>query len=259
MNHLFSKRAALFLLLPLLGAGCFANTEQPLRITPASVLESRVNDFAEDRAGCEVNLNYPIVSLGGSEKKAEAINQQIVGDLADSLSVDDTETLQVGIDGFLDECEDVLQDSEIYSNPWSFESTFDSYLYKNRYLSLTQDVFSYLGGAHPNTIVLTHLFDLETGNQLGFTDIVSTDKQDAFIERVLVHQLNESVGILDLYPGVQQSIESGRYEDLAQHVEVFFADDGLHLFFNAYVIAPYVVGPIEIVVPLKQAGEYLQI
>lgn len=107
------------------------------------------------------------------------------------------------------------------------------------YLSFYAKDYSYLGGAHGNTIIRVGTISRTTGRILKVGDFVADGKRAAL--KAALHR--EAVKAL------------GGKENLQSEVEVienfYFAKDGLHFVYNEYEIACYAAGSVEVVIDPK--------
>ena len=104
------------------------------------------------------------------------------------------------------------------------------------YLSFYAKEYSYLGGAHGNTVIRVGTISRATGRTLKADDFVAGEKR-ATLKKAL-------------YDGAVKAL--GGKENLQSEVEVienfYLARDGLHFVYNEYEIACYAAGPVEVVI-----------
>lgn len=107
------------------------------------------------------------------------------------------------------------------------------------YLSFYTKEYSYLGGAHGNTVIRVGTISRATGRILKVGDFVADVKRAALKKA--------------LHDGAVKAL--GGEENLQSEVEVienfYLAKDGLHFFYNEYEIACYAAGPVEVVIDPK--------
>ena len=107
------------------------------------------------------------------------------------------------------------------------------------YLSFYAKEYSYLGGAHGNTIIRVGTISRATGRALKVGDFVADVKRAALKNA--------------LYDGAVKAL--GGKENLQSEVDVvenfYLAKDGLHFVYNEYEIACYAAGSVEVVVDPK--------
>ena len=107
------------------------------------------------------------------------------------------------------------------------------------YLSFYAKEYSYLGGAHGNTVIRVGTISRATGRILKVGDFVA-DVKCAALKKAL-------------HDGAVKAL--GGKENLQSEVDVvenfYLAEDGLHFVYNEYEIACYAAGPVEVVIAPK--------
>lgn len=129
-------------------------------------------------------------------------------------------------------------------------------------ISVAASYYSYLGGAHPNTVYLSWNFDLDSGAFLTIPEL-ATDPQ-AFtlaVADMLETQAAErfrddpdfgGLPISDIYWGDYRETMEKWGSDYAAS----FDEDGLTVIFSAYELAPYAAGPQEFHFPYSALDRY---
>ncbi len=110
-------------------------------------------------------------------------------------------------------------------------------IYADRdYLSFYTKEYSYLGGAHGNTVIRVGTISRSTGRILKVGDFVADGKRVALLAA--------------LHDGAVKAL--GDEENLQSEVWItdnfYLAKDGLHFIYNEYEIACYAAGPVEVVI-----------
>lgn len=107
------------------------------------------------------------------------------------------------------------------------------------YLSFYTKEYAYLGGAHGNTVIRVGTVSRTTGRILNVADFFADEKRPA-LKAALHHEAVKALG--------------GK-ENLQSEVEIsnnfYLAKDGLHFVYNAYEIACYAAGSVEVVIDPK--------
>ena len=128
--------------------------------------------------------------------------------------------------------------------PFTVEYSYEVTWNRQKLLSFLATEFEWLGGAHPNTNYYGYIYDIEQGIQLTPSDLLTLDengvKQYIADEMMLLYKKNPNDYFQDEVKELQKlDFKYGSYLN----------DEGLVFFFNAYEVAPYVRGKVE--VPLK--------
>ena len=113
-----------------------------------------------------------------------------------------------------------------------------------RLISVTGDYYSYTGGAHPNSTLVSWNFDLETGRFLHVTALgEDTEGFQAAVTEELIRQadrraMDEDCAPTEMYWENYRDILS-RWPDYA----VTFSNSGMTVSYPAYELAAYALGP----------------
>lgn len=140
-------------------------------------------------------------------------------------------------------------DNKFPFHSYEFLSTYQITYNENCVTSLFTDQYTYLGGAHGNTVRDSQTWDFQTGNQLSlsdffpnsptFTDFIIEDINKQITER---QKENPSTYFED-FP----SLVRGNF-----NIEGFYVTpDGIVIYYQQYDIAPYSTGIPEFFFPFK--------
>lgn len=110
-----------------------------------------------------------------------------------------------------------------------------SVVYADRqHLSFRCVEYAYTGGAHGNTQITVGTFDRKTGKILTLADV------PAFADRAaLKRRLHDAV--------VAKIGKDALQGEVVPHDNFYLSNDGWHFVFNAYVVACYAIGDVEVV------------
>lgn len=129
-------------------------------------------------------------------------------------------------------------------------------------ISIAADYYSYLGGAHPNTVYFSWNYDLDSGVFLSIPEL-ATDPQAFTLavadmievqagERFASEPEYEGLSISDIYwDNYRETIEKWGNDYAAS-----FDADGLTVIFSAYELASYANGPQEFHIPYAALDSY---
>lgn len=129
-------------------------------------------------------------------------------------------------------------------------------------ISVAASYYSYLGGAHPNTVFFSWNFDLDSGTFLNIPEL-ATDPQaftlavaDMIETQATAYFRDPANGYGDL------TIDDIYWSDYRTTMEKWGSDyasfdsDGLSIIFSAYELAPYAAGPQEFHFPYSALDNY---
>ena len=119
-------------------------------------------------------------------------------------------------------------------------------------LSLHGIEASYSGGVHPNQIDLSVNFDMVTGEILTLEDILTGADAATELSQMIIADLTENKEYYQLYEGYASVINNrygGGSDEWKTNTFWYLSGTGLCVTFSPYDLAPYVVGPIQVVIP----------
>ncbi|MCR5415274.1 MAG: DUF3298 and DUF4163 domain-containing protein [Pseudobutyrivibrio sp.] len=118
----------------------------------------------------------------------------------------------------------------------------------------------YTGGAHPNRFSESYNYNVDTGDEIGISEIVTdTDAVTALIKNKLEEE----------HPGILEEVESFYYDEdgTGDAFKSKFAHDaytwnltseGLHIYFSPYEIASYAAGDMEVLLSYDDLGDLIK-
>lgn len=226
------------------------------------VTQTRREDV-EGTGGCDVKLLYPQIeeSSSVSSEIRESMNAQIASAVKEFLTADD-EDLDHAATSFVSSCKADLtdlvaqMDDPIASaqQAWTSEVGYDVKQNSNGLLSIGLSNYLNQGGAHPNITQLFLNFDVKTGKQLSLRDVIAADRLTAFevkekqwlIDNEGDQLFEESLSEFKAYVATPTDEQTSHYIDDALF---YMTPEAIGIFYNPYLIAPYVAGPIAVEIP----------
>ena len=201
-----------------------------------------------------IEINVP--NAEGDTPLSKIINAKIETHIANQLNFneDDTDSIILSdvVKKFDAEYKTFKNDFE--ENALIWEAMFDGEVTYQSSEIISIAITSYLntGGAHGNMNVVFLNFDANTGNLLGFSDIVSN--KTAFEDIAKTHfkvatQIVDDTGYGDYFFDENFHLPSN----------IGFNDEGLTLFYNVYEIASYAIGITDFTIPYNEISDYLKI
>ena len=145
--------------------------------------------------------------------------------------------------------------------PLSEELTYTCYR-TGSLISIAADYYSYLGGAHPNTVYFSWNFDLDSGIFLAipelaedpqaFTLAVADMIEVQAVERFQSDPNYAGLSLSDIYWENYREV----MEKWASDYAVSFDAEGMTIIFSAYELASYAAGPLEFHFSYEQLASY---
>jgi hypothetical protein len=198
-----------------------------------------------------VSFSYPVITSAPSEALKTALTQAINDFLtAPAGDGEKSSTPEAAADEFLAQARSTRKENPADALPWSLSRSAEIAYQDPKVVSLRLSEEAYQGGAHGLTTNRYASFDPATGRRLGLSDLVTPEGEARLAEigeRELrkVHQLPS-----------EQSLEEAGFtfegNKFALSQEIAVLAEGLAIHYNPYEIAPYALGPTEIVVPRSE-------
>ena len=238
------RRAGPAVLLLLLGACSTHEREAAPLVRYAGVHAAHEAPNGADTS--RVTFDWPRFS-GGSPGVADSLNQAaerfvLAGWGGERVFANDDSLART----FFREQADLRRETGM-SAPWSLARRVDVVGDTLGTLSLALAESSYLGGAHPNSVVRLQVRDRRDGRMLSFRDLFREGARDSLSAVCEPYFRTERGLAFDaVLDSAGFSFEGGRFR-----VNDNFAltDAGVRFRFDPYEIAPYALGPTEFVVP----------
>lgn len=241
----------LLLLMPLFYLSACQNSSVTESTAPL-IHEEKTENFQEcmDEACATVDLTYPVFE--GDTALAEIINRQIAEQNIYMWVTGDQQYdgMEEAVSSFFDGYKRFRKDFPEAPQEWTFETVAKVTHQSDSVVSIRFENFSYLGGAHPNTVVFYLNLDLSENAAVLVHEKMLIDREkllemaeDKFRE---YHEVEEGISLE----------EDGRF--FLDEGEFFlpaamgYEGDEFVLLYNSYEIGPYVMGRTELRFSLEE-------
>lgn len=140
--------------------------------------------------------------------------------------------------------------------PWELDRTVSAEQVSPAILNVDSAQYSFMGGAHPNTLRVLQSLNLDTSAAYSLADIFKPGYEKDLTkigEKIFREQM-------EVAPGENLG-DAGFFfdKDVFKLNDNFqMAPEGLRFLYNPYEVAPYVMGPIELVIPWADLKDLLQ-
>lgn len=193
----------------------------------------------------EYNVEYPKITGMVTGIVMEKINENIKSNIFDFAFISDKpESFESLIKELSQEYTDILKDIPDYKASWSMEINSDIIYQDTAFISVASTIYSYTGGAHPNTYQVYRSYDLKTGKAITLSDLLKIGFEE---------DLNESAEIefrmlKEIPPSQALKSKDYFFENGTFQLNDNFAiiNRSLIFYYNAFEIAPYAIGPTEL-------------
>lgn len=210
--------------------------------------EQTFDDCVAGADGCTyVRLDYPVL-VDAPEAYAvtavtDAVFSTITATYGDAEPYPNVEAL---MQSFIDDYRRLKESQPSYEHPWFLERKIFVLHNTPEILSLSLSERTFTGGAHGMATVTFTNLSPRTGETLGLGDVLVEGYQQTLLPKAEA-KFREAREIQDGMSLTDAGFTF--FEDGAFHLSENFAltDDGLAFYYNVYDVAPYALGPTEIV------------
>ena len=208
-----------------------------------------------DKPCLKIDLSFPIAE-NGVDSVREKINDDIMGYMISSLEMEEPDesspTLEAAAQRFIESYNEMADELPEAALNWAVEMDGQHAIYKN---VLVIKLLSYTntGGVHPNTYQSFTNFNLDTGEEIYYEDIV--------VDSTGLKKLAEQ----EFYKVRKKMDESFEKEDafwgksftLPENFAI--TKNGVKFFYNNYEVLPYVFGHTEFIIPYSKLDGIIQL
>ena len=190
-------------------------------------------------------VEFPVITGKVKPEVVERINENIKSNIFDyAFLTEKPETFESLIEEMSTEYEEVLKEFDNYSASWSMEITSDIIYQDSAFISVATTIYSYTGGAHPNSYQVYRSYDLQNGQSIALKDILKIG-----YEKPLNEAAEIEFRMLKEIPPAESLKEEGYFFEngsFALNENFAIINKSLIFYFNPYEIAPYANGPTEL-------------
>lgn len=136
---------------------------------------------------------------------------------------------------------------------WTTEERFAVTYNRDKHFSVLFENMINTGGAHPNTLRNSAIYDMTTGKSLTLSDILNGDQKQ--IEQIILDGFSARIKAEPdtFYPEAETYLQ----EAIANKTYGYYlSEEGLTFYFQKYEIAPYAAGFQEYTLPFNQTDAF---
>jgi hypothetical protein len=255
-----SRKLSFFLALPILAlAACQSGSKAPADAAMAlkSELKKYEKKICVTADTCyTLTASFPVLS-GGNAEVTDRITQAIQATyrgLADLNGIHSNLPFETMLDSvsaamgnaFVKFRQDEPSSASI---AWNMNINGNVPVITNKIITVRVDEDSYTGGAHPNASSSIITYDLKTGNPLALSDLLSnSDEALPLLEKAYLADKGKPEGNLSefLFPEMNGKLP------LPKNAAI--DPNGIRFVYNSYEVAPYAVGPADLLLTWEQLG-----
>ncbi len=192
-----------------------------------------------------IRIDYPLINEGPTNEVLDTINSKIRKDIFNYAFINETPgSFEELIEEISTEYKDVITEFPDYKAAWSLEISSDIIYQTEKFISVATTIFSYTGGAHPNSSLVYKSYDLNSGKAIELEDIlIDNYKDELYRSAEIEFRMNHEIP-----PSRSLSTAGFIFENDEFRLNNNFAiiDNSLVFYFNDYEIASYAQGPSEL-------------
>ncbi len=260
---LYMKRFLSFICVAFLITGCGDDKkEKDTAETESAALAFETEHYEKkSEVGCSdncpaVTINVPVAEVG--TVAGDSINKKLFNTVRSIVFFGEKPYTASNYDAlmasFLESYEELRKDFPNEALGWEAKIDAEVTYITDSIINITMEHYTYTGGAHGYAGNRSLLFDPQTGKSLTYEDIFTNAKEftdyaeQKFREKFKI-PANRSINATGLL-----------FEDevYALPLNIFFKEDGLLLYYNAYEIASYAEQQKELLIPYSEADKYLK-
>lgn len=138
------------------------------------------------------------------------------------------------------EIEELAIGESEFKYQYDYQWTIDTVYQDDKVVSFNASLYSYTGGAHGMTALSSAMFDLSTGQKVGW-DMFSNDCMDSVLALIRRGLMTDYFQVSS--PAEMSEYIFGAYDEIPLPSETpFFTSEGVVFRYGSYEIAPYVYG-----------------
>ena len=162
--------------------------------------------------------------------------------------MDDANGVLENVDDCYEECKQWYEESSgDYFIPYSFESNFGYISYNDgKIINIVQQDYMYYGGAHGMPYWNSYVFDLETGERLYLTDLISVSEEE--LDELLVEYATKHMNDIgeSYWDGYEDTVR--QYGGLEER-NFIINKSGIEIYYDPYLLTSFAGGFQEIEIP----------
>lgn len=202
-----------------------------------------------DSTGCaKMQFNYPWIKAALNDQAKDSLNKYIKSTLLKNYSqASPPATLDSMALAFFKDYQETKNEFSEYKLSWELNNTISIVYNDNSIVSFQSEFYHFTGGAHGNSGIYFANFNSQNGRRLALPDLLVSGYEKE------LDNIAEKVFRKDKEISRDANLEEAGYwfvdNKFSLNENFGIKNEGLVFYFNSYEIAPYSMGPTEIVIP----------
>lgn len=198
--------------------------------------------YVEDNSSLSLSLQRFLTAIPRQGAFVEDSDGTVAGMADNYLRTYIMQYLQEGKDAIDSYGEDMQAAATWMSYEEQAEGTV--YFHEGSFLSYQFKVYSYMGGAHGNTVTTNRVFDMSSQNTVTLSNLFTEESLS-----VVADNLRQALAIQNDCQTVDELIQSGIFfsaGEIEPNDNFLLDNKGLTWIYDPYEIAPYAYGPVTV-------------
>ena len=230
---------------------------------PAPLSFENLHLDLENRTDCNdypcplIDLDYP-VAIGEDAVSiaiSDGLEQRVIGSFQMNPDIPRASTVEEAMQQFIDTYRSDKAEFPDMSGQYEVSIGIEESFRNSTIICFRQGDFKYTGGAHGNGQTLYQIFDLNSGEEIPFDQLI---KDREGLKRLAEEKFRQKFDI-----NASESINSPGFwfdNELFELPETMgFENEELMLIYNTYEIASYADGTVEVGIPLDEVMPFLEL
>lgn len=192
-----------------------------------------------------IDIQYPVIRIGAPQIVIDSINNQIEKDILKFAFISEPkDDFKLLIEEMSSEYENILKENPEYNSGWLLEISSDIIYQDSLYISTASTIFSFTGGAHPNSYQVYRSYDLATGKAIELSDLLIEGYEKKLNELAEIEfRMDKQIAPDQTLNDEGYFFENGRFQ---LNGNFAILNETLLFYYNPYEIGPYSIGPTEL-------------
>lgn len=210
----------------------------------------------EVRTNCAtVDLEWPVVEQGPDDLKTSVaawVAAYFAGILAPESDAASNATIEASVAAFFKEQKTFAQEApDSPAGNFMAESKFSVLLNNGKYLTLELEGYTYTGGAHGSPTAAVATFEVATGKQLTWKELVTdTAALRALAEKAFRAERSDLFASKD----GSEPVEFGDIFPFVLPQNYGLTSEGIYCHYVVYEVGPYAIGSTQLTLPFETLG-----
>jgi hypothetical protein len=230
-------------------SGCGRNDDEKAKLKYGIEKFERQSKVCDSTGCAKIVLEYPVVKAAYNSAVKDSLEKYIQAALLDNYSELSIKTVDELAERFFKDYEEARRDFPDHSTSWEINNNISVFYNGNSIVSSQSEFYHYTGGAHGNSGVYFSNFNSQTGKKLELADLLIPGYENELNNEA------EKIFRKEKQLGANANLESEGFwfegNKFALNKNFGIKNEGLVFYFNSYEIAPYSMGPTEILIPYR--------